>query len=54
MRALIVEDDVITSKVMQIFLEKSGCSSDVANTGKDALRLYNANKYDLIYGYMAS
>lgn len=46
---LVVEDDIITQKCMQLMLEKAGCKVEVANNGEQALKLLEKNSYDLIF-----
>ena len=47
-RILMVEDNLINQKISKITLEKSGCKLDVANNGKEGLKKYIQNPYDLI------
>ena len=48
MKVLIIEDHIISSKLMHIILENAGCVTDIAPDGTEALKLFFANKYDLI------
>jgi len=46
--ALIVDDNIVSQKVLYKMLEKIGYSADVANNGIEALTLHEAKKYDII------
>lgn len=48
-KILLIEDDPIAAKAAQWILQSLNCSVDVANTGNDALRMYDSHKYHLIY-----
>jgi signal transduction histidine kinase len=45
---LVVEDNIINQKVVQMTLEKAGYYTDVAKTGKEAVQKVGASNYDLI------
>jgi CheY-like chemotaxis protein len=45
---LLVEDEPINQKVVQLMLDNIGCRYDSANTGYSALALAKAKPYDLI------
>lgn len=47
-RILIIDDSDLTSKIIQVALEKEGYAVDVANDGLDGLKLAMMNKPDLI------
>ena len=47
-KILIVEDDKDISSMIAEYLEESGYSTDVADSGKDAVRLFGENKYSLL------
>ena len=46
---LVVEDSEIAQRVMQLMIKDSGCQSDIASTGTEALVFFNKNQYDLIF-----
>ncbi|MDP3114768.1 MAG: transporter substrate-binding domain-containing protein [Candidatus Cloacimonadaceae bacterium] len=48
MLILLVEDDPVSQKVTKLQLEKWGMQVDVANSGYEALELYDAKTYDCI------
>ena len=48
-KVLVVEDDKISSKLINIILEEAGCTVELASSGVDALKLYFANNYDLVF-----
>jgi CheY-like chemotaxis protein len=45
---LLVEDEPINQKVVQLMLDNIGCTYDSANTGAKALELAKTQRYDLI------
>jgi len=45
---LLVEDDEINKKVISLMLKKRGYLIDCINNGEDALKLIEANKYDMV------
>ncbi|KPA17413.1 multi-sensor hybrid histidine kinase [Candidatus Magnetomorum sp. HK-1] len=45
---LLAEDVLINQKVALKFLDKFGCNTHVANNGKEAVRLLEKNKYDIV------
>jgi len=47
-RILLAEDDITNQKVAAGLLAQFGISVDIANNGKQALKMYLENKYDLI------
>lgn len=48
LRILLVEDEPINQKVVQLMLDNIGCRYDSASTGNSALALAKENAYDLI------
>ncbi|MBU0753847.1 MAG: response regulator, partial [Planctomycetes bacterium] len=46
---LLVEDNLINQKVAVKMLQKNGCTVDVAMNGKEGLRKYEDNQYDIIF-----
>lgn len=46
---LLVEDEPINQKVVQMMLDKIGCRHDSATTGAEAIELAKKNSYDLIF-----
>src|SRR5262245_22958287 len=48
-RALVVEDYFVNQEVTQDILELMGVDVEVAENGKEALELYQKEKYDLIF-----
>jgi len=47
-RILLVEDNLVNQKIVNLSLSKSVNKIDIANNGQEALEQYNANKYDII------
>jgi signal transduction histidine kinase/CheY-like chemotaxis protein/HPt (histidine-containing phosphotransfer) domain-containing protein len=48
-RLLIVEDHPLNQKVLSGFLSQSGFSADVASGGREALKIFAAAPYDLVF-----
>lgn len=46
---LVVEDNTTAQKVAKALLSQCGCQVDIASTGEEALQLFKANKYALIF-----
>lgn len=46
---LVVEDNPIIQTVIGMFLKQLGYSFDIASNGKEALALYSANRYSIIF-----
>ena len=49
MKALIVEDDEMSSKVLGMLLTRFNCEFDIASTGQKAIELYFANHYNIVF-----
>ena len=47
-RILLAEDNVFNQKIMQLMLNHLGFQSDVAGTGREAVRMLVENRYDLV------
>lgn len=47
-RVLIVEDTAVNQEISRAFLEMYGCESSIAINGKECVKLFEPNKYDLI------
>lgn len=47
-RILLAEDNPVNQKVVTYHFVKLGCKYDIANNGKEAVDLFQANPYDLI------
>jgi len=47
-KILLVEDDIVNQKVILKILRKNGYLVDTANNGKEALKLFEVGKYDII------
>ncbi len=47
-RILLVEDNLVNQKIVNLSLSKSVNKIDIANNGQEALEQYNANEYDII------
>lgn len=47
-KILVVEDDHVSQRVVQLMLEGKGYAVDIAGTGEQARALYQANRYDLV------
>ncbi|MCP4602930.1 MAG: response regulator [Proteobacteria bacterium] len=45
---LVVEDDLASRQVAQLFLEKLGCRADVVLNGREALEALQVSRYDLV------
>jgi len=48
-KALVAEDDPINRRVAKVFLEKLGCTVDLAVDGKDAVEKASKNSYEVIF-----
>ncbi len=48
-RILVVEDNPLNQKVAVAMLERLGYGTEIASSGKDALRFVDEGKYDLIF-----
>ena len=48
-KILLVEDNVVNQQVIVTTLQKYGCMVDVANNGQEAVDMFKASKYDLIF-----
>ena len=46
---LLVEDNKMNQRVVQVMLQETGCKIDIAENGKDAIELFQKNQYDLIF-----
>ena len=49
LKILLVEDNIVNQKVAQRMLEKLGCSIELAVDGSEALKMWQASDYDLIF-----
>ncbi len=49
MKILVVEDNVIAQKVIQITLVKLNCCVNIAKKGEEAIQLFQKNRYDIIF-----
>jgi CheY-like chemotaxis protein len=47
-RVLVVEDDEVSAKAVQVMLERSGCLVEVAEDGAKAVEYFRHGRYDLI------
>jgi len=47
-KILIVEDDTPIAMMMVFLLERAGCKTEVATTGKEAMQMAEAGDFDLI------
>lgn len=48
-KALIVEDNIINQKVLELLLNTLEIPADIANNGIEAVSLYSENDYDIIF-----
>jgi two-component system aerobic respiration control sensor histidine kinase ArcB len=48
-RILIVEDNCVAQKMAKIILHSLDCEVDIAESGHAALKLFDENRYDLIF-----
>lgn len=48
-KVLVVEDDEVGQIAAKIALEKLGCVVDVATYGKDAIKMFKKNIYNLVF-----
>jgi len=46
---LVVEDDFLNQKIIQMNLEKKGFKVDIASNGQEGLNKYISNSYELIF-----
>jgi len=49
LRILIVDDDVVNRKLLQLMLNRLGYRSDIATNGKEAIEALEIQPYDLIF-----
>jgi two-component system sensor histidine kinase/response regulator len=49
LRILVVEDDSINQKVVQLLLKRLGCSAEMAASGLEALAALRRQPYDLVF-----
>ena len=47
-RVLYAEDEYTNSRMLQLTLQSMGMDCDIASNGKEAIRLFHENHYDLI------
>lgn len=48
MNILVVEDEILIQKSLQIFLQKKGAAVDVSSSGKGAIEMILRNNYDRV------
>lgn len=48
MKILVVEDEILIQKSLQVLLKKKGAEVDVCSSGKDAIRMILGNDYDRV------
>ena len=48
MNILVVEDEILIQKSLQIFLQRKGATVDVSSSGKDAIEMILRNDYDRV------
>lgn len=48
-RILVVEDNPLNQKVIQLMLQDLNCQVDIANDGTEAIQLFNSHQYHLIF-----
>lgn len=48
-KILVAEDNINNQKLINILLNKLGLECEIANNGKEALELYQINRYDLVF-----
>lgn len=48
MKILVVEDEILIQKSLQIFLQKKGAVVDVSSSGKKAIEMIKTNEYDRV------
>ncbi|MDB5047509.1 MAG: diguanylate cyclase/phosphodiesterase [Fibrobacteres bacterium] len=48
LRILVVEDNPVNQIIVMGYLEKFGCTADIAPNGKEAVAAYHRNGYDLV------
>lgn len=48
MKILVVEDEILIQKSLQIFLQKRGAEVEVSSNGKDAIEMILHNNYDRV------
>jgi len=47
-RVLVVEDDEVSAKAVQVMLERLACSAEIAENGAKAVERFRKNQYDLV------
>jgi CheY-like chemotaxis protein len=47
-RVLVVEDDEVSAKAVQVMLVRLGCSVEVAEDGRKAIEMFRSSRYDLV------
>ena len=47
-RVLVVEDDEVSAKAVQVMLERLACSVDIAEDGRQATEKFRQGRYDLV------
>lgn len=47
-KVLVVDNEELSRSAAQVYLERLGCSVDIAPTGEEAIRLVQKNIYDLV------
>ena len=47
-RVLVVEDDEVSAKAVQVMLERLACSVEMADNGAKAIECFRRNQYDLV------
>ncbi len=48
LRVLVVEDNLVNSKLSRLLLEKMGCVPDVAESGEEALQMFRRSAYPVV------
>ncbi len=48
-RILVVDDDILSQRLMQIFLKREGYQVDVASNGLEAFEAIKLQKYDIVF-----
>jgi len=47
-RVLVVEDDEVSAKAVQVMLERLACSVEIAEDGRKAIECFRHSRYDLV------
>jgi two-component system sensor histidine kinase BarA len=49
LKILVVDDDLLSQRLMQVLLKREGCEVDLASNGMEAFEAIKAQKYDIVF-----